>query len=150
MYLPSAAWHGVDIGTSTCWALPLCPSPAWRQGSDGKERTIVSHLPWCPHAQLCGVSVQYPVWVLEALLQGHERSVAAWLCSAVLFSITDTGNEFLMNSAFHLLLVVLFLHFRVPDSPSKCNEGGASLVLWEVGMLRCSCLWTVLWARPRC
>lgn len=85
-----------------------------------------------------------PVWVLEASLQGWGRHVAAWLCSAVLFSITDTGSEFLMNSAFHLPVVVLFLHFRVPDASAKCNEGGASLVLWEVEMLRCSYLWAVL------
>lgn len=83
---------------------------------------------------------------LEASLQRRERRAAGWLCSAVLSSIADAGSKFLMNSASHLLLVVLFLHFRVPGAPSKCNEGGASLVLWEAEMLRT--LWTVLWARP--
>lgn len=127
--LPSAAWHGVDFGT--CWALPQCPSPAWGQGSDGQGRTAVSHLPLeCP----CPA-----VWSSCAIPSGCWRHCCrdvrgVRLCSAVLFSIT--GSEFLMNSAFHLLLVVLFLHFRVPDAPSKCNEGGASLVLWEAEMLR--------------
>lgn len=152
MYLPSAARHGVDTcGTSTCWALPCCPSPAWRQGSDGEgEDSCLSICLGCLRAQLCGVSVPYPVRVLRASLQGRERRAAARLCSALLLSIsTGSGNEFLMNSAFHLLLVVLFLHFRAPDAPSKRNEGGASLVLWEAEMLRRSHLRTVLWARPR-
>lgn len=140
----------------TVWTLAplpvgLCPGAPALHGDKvvmGRGGHLSPTCLWCLHAQLCGVSVPYPLWVLEASLQGRERRAAAWLCSTILSSITGTGREFLMNSAFHLLLVVLFLHFRVPDAPSECNEGGASLVLWEVEMLRCSYLWTELWARP--
>lgn len=121
------------------WALAplpvgLCPGAPNLHGDKvvmGRGGQLSPTCLWCLHAQLCGVPVPDPEW-------HHCRDIErrVWLCSAVLFSITDAGSEFLMNSAFHLLLVVLFLHFRVPDAPSKCNEGGASLVLWEVEVLR--------------
>lgn len=135
-------WHLYLLGSA------LVPQTCMgtRQGWGGENRCLPSafgvSVPSCV-VFLCRTQCG----CLEVSLQRRERRAAGWLCSAVLSSIADAGSKFLMNSASHLLLVVLFLHFRVPGAPSKCNEGGASLVLWEAEMLRM--LWTVLWARPR-
>lgn len=92
----------------------LCPSALdlqWRRNRCGEEKQLSPLCLCCPCAWLCVFSAPYPVWMLEAWLQvahcivRHLTLLRGPLPRAV--CITSTATELLMNSDFHLLLVVL-------------------------------------------